>query len=150
MAAFTGAPARPALEILTGVHAALRGTRGAAVGVLVAALDERIVTCAGLGNIASVLVSGAPSARQTLPSHNGTAGYTAARLQEFSYPLPPGATIVMASDGLRSSWDLGAYPGLLSRSGSVLAGVLYRDFSRGRDDVTVVAAMERTGSAEKL
>ena len=37
----------------------------------------------------------------------------------------------MASDGLRSSWDPATYPGLLSHSGRVLAGVLYRDFSRG-------------------
>ena len=74
---------------------------------------------------------------------NGTAGHTAARLQEFQYPLPKDALIVMHSDGLGTHWDLGAYPGLRTRDPSTIAGVLYRDFSRRRDDVTVVAIKVR-------
>ena len=81
-------------------------------------------------------------------SHNGTAGHSAGRIQEFTYPVPPQATIVMFSDGLGSHWDLAAYPGLAQRSPALIAGVLYRDFSRRRDDVTVVVARERRPIAE--
>lgn len=34
------------------------------------------------------------------------------------------------------------YPGLLARAPSLIAGVLYRDFCRGRDDTTVLVARQ--------
>ena len=40
---------------------------------------------------------------------------------------------------LASRWSLDQQPGLLARHPSLVAGVLYRDHTRGRDDVTVVA-----------
>jgi hypothetical protein len=83
-------------------------------------------------------------------SRNGTAGHIAPKVQEFHYPVPSGAIMVMFSDGLGTHWDLRAYPGLLQRSAAVIAGVLYRDFSRRKDDVTVVVARERPPVAEKL
>lgn len=130
------APAR----IIEDTHAALKPTRGAAVAVLSADLDHRTVRYCGLGNISTIIFH---TARQSLVSMNGTAGHTASRLQEFQYPLPAEAIIVMHSDGLATQWDLAAYPGLRMRDASVIAGVLYRDFSRRRDDVTVVVAKLR-------
>jgi hypothetical protein len=76
-------------------------------------------------------------------SQNGTAGHVATRVQEFSYPIAGQSLLVMFSDGLASQWDLDRYPGLRTRDPSVIAGVLYRDFSRRRDDVTVVVAKPR-------
>ena len=96
------------------------------------------VRYAGLGNISGVLLGG-PRA-QYMVSHNGTAGLEARRVQEFDYALPPNPTIVMHSDGLNTSWSPDTYPGLLRRHPAVIAGVLYRDATRGRDDVCVVAA----------
>ena len=46
----------------------------------------------------------------------------------------------MHSDGLTARWDLRAYPALARRHPGLVAGVLYRDFNRGRDDATVLAA----------
>jgi hypothetical protein len=48
----------------------------------------------------------------------------------------------MHSDGLTTHWDVDRYPGLLHMHPSLIAGVLYRDFRRRRDDVTVLAAGE--------
>jgi hypothetical protein len=45
---------------------------------------------------------------------------------------------VLHSDGVGSRWDLAEYPGLSTRHPALIAGVLHRDFSRGRDDATVV------------
>jgi anti-sigma regulatory factor (Ser/Thr protein kinase) len=133
--------------LISDVHAALRPTRGAAVAMLAVDLERRTGTFSGLGNIAGqiLLPSGG---RHNMVSHNGTAGHAAGRIEEFNYPVPPQATIVMFSDGLASRWDLGAYPGLTSKSPALIAGVLYRDHSRGRDDVTVVVARERRPVAE--
>ena len=51
--------------------------------------------------------------------------------------------LVMHSDGLGSRWQMDRYPGLPRRHPTLIAGVLYRDWTRGRDDVTVVAARSR-------
>jgi anti-sigma regulatory factor (Ser/Thr protein kinase) len=136
-------------RVIGDVHAALRPTRGAAVAMLAVDVDRRTGAFAGLGNITGMVLLPA-GGRHSLVSHNGTAGHSAARIQEFHYPVPPQATIVMFSDGLSTHWDLSSYPGLAQRSPSLVAGVLYRDFSRRRDDTTVVVARERSPIAEKL
>jgi anti-sigma regulatory factor (Ser/Thr protein kinase) len=128
----------PPLAILNRVHTALRGTRGAAVAVACIDRGEFTVKYAGIGNITGAIVqSGKP---QIMVSHNGTAGFHAQRLQEFSYSLPEQGLIVMHSDGLTSNWNLDNHPGLRRRHPSIIAAVLYRDASRNRDDVCVVAA----------
>ena len=48
----------------------------------------------------------------------------------------------MHSDGLTTRWDLKAYPALLERDPGLIAAVLYRDFSRGRDDMTILTIRE--------
>lgn len=44
------------------------------------------------------------------------------------------------SDGMSARWSISSYPGLFVRHAAVIAGVLYRDHARARDDVTVVVA----------
>jgi hypothetical protein len=50
----------------------------------------------------------------------------------------------MHTDGLGTRWSLDDYAGLLRRHPSVIAAVLYRDFSRNRDDATVLAFTSRS------
>jgi hypothetical protein len=57
--------------------------------------------------------------------------------------LDSGSILVMFSDGLMSNWDPAAYPALWSYDPAIIAAVLYRDFSRRRDDVTVVVRKPR-------
>jgi len=127
---------RPA-EILEAIHRGLGSTRGAAVAVAEVAEAAQEVRFAGLGNIAGVVLTQQSS--RSMVSHNGTAGHQARKFQEFTYPFPRGAVLVMHSDGLTARWDLDSYPGLLGHDPALLAGVLYRDFQRGRDDATVLA-----------
>ena len=130
---------RTPAQALAAMHGAMRHTRGAAVGV--AQLDWRsnaIVFC-GIGNIAATVVQ--PSGDvQRMVSSNGTVGHVAKSFKEFTYPLEHDPLIVLASDGLATSWRLDSYPGLFGRHPTLIAGVLYRDFSRRRDDVTVLVA----------
>jgi hypothetical protein len=65
-------------------------------------------------------------------------GHRVHRVREFSFGFPPGALLVLHSDGLGSHWSLADYPGLASRHAGLIAGVLYRDHDRGNDDETVV------------
>ncbi|HEU4753841.1 MAG TPA: SpoIIE family protein phosphatase, partial [Armatimonadota bacterium] len=101
----------------------------------------RSLRYAGIGNISGTLLR--PEGSQSLVSHNGTVGHQVRKIQEFSYPWPAGALLVLHSDGLGSAWRLDRYPGLVARHPEIIAAVLYRDFRRERDDVTVVVARER-------
>ena len=139
--AFLEATEHAAAAILERIHGALRPTRGAAAAVVKIAPGRQRAFYAGLGNIVgTILNDGKP---QHLVSHNGTAGHAARRIQEFEYPFPRGSCFVMHSDGLRSSWNLDRYPGLAARHPALIAGVLYRDSARGRDDVCVLAGRPR-------
>jgi hypothetical protein len=128
-------------RLLDRIHGALRPTRGAAVAVAELEHGRGILRYTGIGNIGGSIRSHA-GAVQHLVSHAGTAGHEVRKIAEFSYRWDPGSLLVMYSDGLSSHWSLDRYPGLLSRHPSVIAGVLYRDFSRGRDDATVVVLQE--------
>jgi len=127
-------------SLLQRVHRALRGTRGAAVAVARVDRKERRVRYAGIGNIAGVVAG--PEKTQFMISHNGTAGHEATHFQEFVYPFPERSLLIMHSDGLATSWNLQNYPGLRLRHPSVIAGTLYRDSTRQRDDVCVVVAKD--------
>ena len=117
------------------LHGALRYTRGAAVAVAEFTQSDEI-RYSGVGNIVGVIIS--PNGDRHMVSHNGIVGHELRKVQEFVYPWPQEALLVMHSDGLTSHWNLDQYPGLISRHPSLIAGVLYRDFTRGRDDVTVL------------
>ena len=53
-------------------------------------------------------------------------------------PWPVDARLVMHSDGITSRWQVENYPGLLARHPALLAGVLFRDCARKRDDAAVI------------
>lgn len=123
-------------EILEFMHSALRSTRGAAVAIAEIHLNSQQVRFAGIGNIAATVIT--PHVRQNWVSFNGTIGHEVRKIQEYTYPWHPDGLLVMHSDGLTTQWRLDQYPGLIYRHPSLVAGVLYRDFRRQRDDVTVV------------
>lgn len=128
---------RPLPEMLTFLHAGLRSTRGAAVSLARFDPTQHKVYYGGIGNIAAAIVSAGDVRRMV--AHNGTAGHVARRIQVFDYPYDAGI-VVMASDGLATSWSLASYPGLTQAHPTLIAAVLYRDFSRQRDDCTVLVA----------
>ena len=134
--------------IIKTAHAALRHTRGAAVAVAEVDMSHQVVRFTGAGNIAGVIVSSEGS--RHMVSHPGTVGHEVRKIQEFTYPWSEGALLVMHSDGLATRWSLDRYPGLALKHASLIAGVLYRDYSRRRDDVTVVAVrLQTTGGGEE-
>jgi anti-sigma regulatory factor (Ser/Thr protein kinase) len=123
--------------LLERVHLALRSTRGAAVAVANIDVEAGKLTFAGVGNISGQIYS-ATQGRRHLVSVNGTAGHECQRLREFTYDWPSDGLLMLHSDGLLSGTALEPYPGLALRDPGLIAGVLYRDCSRGNDDSTVV------------
>ncbi|HEV8640103.1 MAG TPA: ATP-binding SpoIIE family protein phosphatase [Methylomirabilota bacterium] len=120
------------------IHGALRSTRGAAVAVAEVDPDHGTLRFCGVGNISGTVLS--DQGPRKMVSQNGTVGHEMRKVSEFTYPWPENALLVLHSDGLSTHWSLDGYPGLSRRRPSLIAGVLYRDFKRGRDDVTVVVA----------
>jgi hypothetical protein len=134
-------PALAPMALIQVAHDSLHSTRGAAVAVAELDLERSLVKFAGIGNIAGTIFAADKS--RHLASYNGTVGHEMRKIQEFTYPWSADALLVLHSDGLGTHWDLDAYPGLAARHPSLIAGVLYRDFNRGRDDVTVLVAKSR-------
>ncbi|HET9880845.1 MAG TPA: ATP-binding SpoIIE family protein phosphatase [Candidatus Binatia bacterium] len=139
--------AKAPAAIVQYAHDALRATRGAALAVAEVDLAQQSLRFCGIGNISATIISG--DSLRHLVSYNGTAGHEARKIVEFTYPWSADALLIMHSDGLMTRWNLQAYPGLLQRHPSLIAGVLYRDFVRGRDDVTVLTAKCRGVSTEQ-
>jgi anti-sigma regulatory factor (Ser/Thr protein kinase) len=127
-------------EIIEVMHPALRSTRGAALAIAEVDVERLTVRFAGVGNISGTIFS--PEKSNSMVSYNGTVGHEVRKIQEFVYQWPKGGLLVMHSDGLGTQWRLDRYPGLVAKHPSLMAGVLYRDFNRGRDDVTVLVARE--------
>ena len=130
-------------EIISAIHDGIKHTRGASVAVAEVDADHEVIRFAGVGNISGAILSSLGT--RHLVSHNGTVGKEIRKIQEFTYPWPVRnkdqlPLLIIHSDGLATHWDFNQYPGLSHRHPSLIAGVLYRDFKRGNDDVTVVVA----------
>jgi anti-sigma regulatory factor (Ser/Thr protein kinase) len=132
--------------ILQDSHDALKKTRGAAMAIASLNLEKQLVSFAGIGNIVSSIVR--PTASRGMASHNGTLGHHLHRIQEFTAPWDADSILVMHSDGLKTGWNLEMYPGIWSKHPGLIAGMLYRDFYRDRDDVTILIAKNRQTVSE--
>lgn len=125
-------------EIMAFTHNALKATRGAAMSVVIVDHERLVLAYAGVGNVSATIGNGAIT--RNMVSRNGTLGAVLPRVQEYSYPFEPGMMLLMFSDGLNSRCSFNGYSGILSRPPALVAGLLYRDFKRGRDDATVIVA----------
>lgn len=130
--------ATSAANILRDCHDALKKTRGAAAAIADISREKRTLAFAGIGNISATVID--TGSRRGIASHNGTLGHQMHKIQEFTVPWNDDSILIMHSDGLGSKWDLNSYPGLATKHPSIIAAMLYRDFQRERDDVTVMAA----------
>lgn len=140
IAAFNRVNSNNPVDVLEEAHYALRKTRGAAVSIASIDRHQRKIRFAGIGNVSGSVLANGKS--QSLVSHNGIVGHTAGKMQDFTYEWPRNASLLMYSDGIASQINLSRYPGVLSRSPLITAAVVYRDFSRRRDDATVLIARD--------
>jgi anti-sigma regulatory factor (Ser/Thr protein kinase) len=126
-------------EDMTGVFElldrALRGQRGAAVTI--ARLEPDTVEWAGVGNVEARLL---PAPSRHLVTTNGTLGVGCPRRPRVErQKRADGGLIVLTSDGVSSRWH-SELPSELVGHPMLLAAHLMRDFSRDRDDATVMVA----------
>jgi anti-sigma regulatory factor (Ser/Thr protein kinase) len=123
-------------DLMGRIHQALTKTRGAAVALASFNTVTRKLKYVAVGNIDARICSDDQS--RGCVTLNGTAGLQMPRIVEFEYDVEPGSAIIMHTDGLSSRWNLRNYLGLSLQTPGVIAGVLYRDFARKRDDATIL------------
>jgi anti-sigma regulatory factor (Ser/Thr protein kinase) len=138
-------PSAAPSDVLHAAHEALRITRGAALSVARIDYSGNEVRFAGIGNVNCMVHDGA--VRRSLISHNGIVGANMRKVQEFTAECPPGALVILHSDGVHTQLDLADYPGLAVRAPLLVAGILMRDFIRRRDDALVLVGRRRGGHA---
>jgi len=142
--AFLDAPPGGAAELLTRVHRALAGTRGAAAAVLrYDGGDE--VRLAGIGNISGHVFGG--ERRRGMVSYPGIAGGQARTVREAGYPFPARGTVVLHSDGVSDRLAL-PDPGLPRRGPLVVAALCLRDYGVRADDASVLVLTRGDGGSD--
>lgn len=126
--------AMPLGEFVAQAHAALRGTRGAAL--LAVRFGAQAVHSCGAGNISGRLFNGVASL--SLSSQHGTAGVQISRPRVADCSSLDHGVLVLHSDGVSARWKHEDYAGLLGRDAGLLAACLLWHNTRSRDDATVV------------
>lgn len=121
---------------LAGINRALSGTRGAAVLIVQVDIAAQLVRHCGAGNISGSIVTHATS--KGLASGHGIVGVNTRKYRTYESPWTDYSILILHSDGLRTRWAMGQWPGASQRHPAVLAGLLARDFERGNDDLTVL------------
>lgn len=123
----------------------MQGGRGAAAAFVSIDQTQAKMTYGGLGNISASLVQ--MDKTKGLVSFNGILGGSNRKVGQFECSWSGPTLLVMHTDGIKDRWSLSDYPGLFFRHPSLIAGVLFRDFSRATDDSTIVVIRLESGEA---
>ncbi len=132
--AFLEDPGGDPATLLGRMHRRMSGTRGGAVGVV--QLGGGVARFSGLGNVAASILG--QGRRKNMISIPGIAGVQARTIRQFEYELPPGAAVILHSDGISSRWEAAALPGLETRDPLVVAAVLLGAAGIHRDDAGIL------------
>lgn len=127
------------VDILRRMHEAVRRTRGLVGSVGIFDIKSQQWKLCGVGNISARVYTGIMY--KNYISYNGTIGLNIPNSMRSSViEAEKNQSLIMCSDGLRTRWDLTRYPAILRYDSMVLAAALYKDFSRGTDDSSILIA----------
>ena len=129
-------PDLPPQRALEAMHGAMGSTRGAAVMAVQIDFAGNSLASAGIGNIGGHIATA--SNLRGIASMDGIVGHQIRKVKAFNYGCAKDEVVILHSDGLTARWKLDEFPGLMSRSSSLIAGMLYKHYKRGKDDATVL------------
>jgi anti-sigma regulatory factor (Ser/Thr protein kinase) len=134
VSAVLGDPDGEPAALAARVHRRMASTRGGAVGIV--RLGGGVARYCGLGNIAASILG--QGRRKSMISIPGIAGHQARTIRQFDYELPPGAAVILHSDGISARWEAAAVPGLEARDPLLIAAVLLAEAGIHRDDAGIL------------
>jgi len=135
--AFTACTEESSTETIRYIHSQIRKTRGI-VGLVVFYNNQtRTWKMTGVGNIAARWMG--PLNTRNHVSYNGIIGYNIpGTMNEQLLSQEEFPQFIACSDGIRSRWDIAKFPMLMQHDGMIIASALYKEFSRGTDDTSVL------------
>ncbi|MEJ0032861.1 MAG: SpoIIE family protein phosphatase [Bacteroidota bacterium] len=127
------------VDILRGMHDHVRRTRGLVATVAVLDKKANSWSVCGIGNINTRMYTGVEY--RTYMSYNGTIGLNIPNsMKATQIAVERNQHLVMCSDGITTRWNLNRYPYIFKYDPLLVAGAIYKDFSRGNDDASVFIA----------
>jgi anti-sigma regulatory factor (Ser/Thr protein kinase) len=132
---FNASAEETASGILREIHEAVRKTRGLVGTAAIYSFNDKTWHICGVGNILTRCITGIET-KSCMP-YNGILGHNIPRSMQDTALLNSGQTLVMASDGIKTKWDHNKYPTLFKYDLSITAAVLFKDFARFTDDMSV-------------
>lgn len=121
-------------------HEALRKTRGAAMTVAWFDARDASVTWTGVGNVDGILIRTAGSAqgpKEAISTRGGVVGYRLPSLRATRHEVSSGDLLVMATDGIRSTFSAGIVTQFTAQE--IAESILVR-YAKETDDAHVVVA----------
>lgn len=122
-------------RLMHGLHEALKGTRGAAVGLCFVEAASGLVKFVGTGNTRTKKLG---SSEVTLSSKEGIVGSNMRSLRNETTRLEPGDILVLTTDGIRERFALDDLPSRWRSTAASIARVLLRRFGKDYDDAACI------------
>lgn len=132
-------PSGDLVGVIQRCHAALEGTRGAAISVAFVSSSKSTITWLGVGNVEGRVVSGDPMAARpkgSLVLRRGVPGHELPTLSTATLDVRPGDVLVLATDGIAA-----VFADSLDVSGSaqMISERILAEHQTRPDDALVVA-----------
>lgn len=127
------------VSIVRQMHEEVRRTRGLVATVAVLDRKSNNWNICGVGNINTRMYTGIEY--RTYMAYNGTIGLNIPNSMKAStIASEKNQHLIMCSDGIVTRWNLNRYPYIFKYDPFIVAGAIYKDFSRGNDDASVFIA----------
>ncbi len=127
-------PELPPDSLIVYVHQAIRGTRGAVIGLIQLDTNADKLQFTGIGNIEGFIVTS--SGKKNLLSFGGIVGHNIRTPRVFDFPFKPKDTACLYTDGINSRWRIDEIN--WQDHPQQIAEYLVSNFSRPNDDATIL------------
>ncbi len=132
-------PTQDLVLLVERCHAALRGTRGAAISLAFVSPGESRMTWLGVGSVEGRVLSGDPSAtgpKGSLALERGIPGHELPTMRTATLDVRPGDILVLATDGIETAFA--DSPDISGSTQAISERILAEHWKRA-DDALVVA-----------
>ncbi len=127
----------PIIPLVIRCHEALKGTRGVVMTIASFNSLDKTMAWLGVGNVEVILLrdDGNVLSRKSPLLRGGVLGYQLPPLKETALPVKHGDTLIFATDGIRSGFEMGIK---ISDKPQQIAERIMAQFARGTDDALVL------------
>ncbi len=144
-ATLTAHASEPVVALVQRCHAALARSRGVVLTLAALSAAENRMTWLGVGNVEGFLLRADPhSPRQSILLRGGVVGYQLPPLRAFTLSLAHGDTLILASDGVKSTFADGVKP---ADSPQQIADDILDHCNKQMDDALVLVVRYLGGTA---